>query len=108
MRILRVQIAHGYHSEARVDAAQFAHLTGGDMVLTLLHDWHGRPDREATRLYTEHSGSQVVLIDTGWRPWGTSRKGLAERLLAFFRLIRSVSTMAAWARLWRPDVIDST
>jgi glycosyltransferase involved in cell wall biosynthesis len=104
MRILRVQLAFGFHAEARADARLFRHRAPDDALLTLFHAVPGGDD--AAR-FAEAAACDVSLVDIGWASLA-GRGTPAIRLGQVRRLLTGLPRLIGAARRWRPDVVDSS
>src|SRR5215831_11381303 len=106
MRLLRIQIAHGFHAEAKLDAAVLRHLSDGERVLTFFHEWEG--DRQSAELFSQAANCHVERYDTGFRPSAFGRRSPLDRVGSLAMLARAVSHMLRTARKWDPDVVASS
>lgn len=104
MRLLGVQIANGFASEARVLAGVLGQRAYGD-ALVLYHDWPG--DRASASRFQQMARVQVAKFDTGWRPPRSGVRAIPGKAIARTRRLVSLSALRKAAHRYNPDVIVS-
>jgi glycosyltransferase involved in cell wall biosynthesis len=105
VRVLGVQIANGYSSEARVFAGLLAQRTDDCDALVLHHDWHG--DRGSATEFQTDGRVRVERVDTGWRPNPAGRRSAVAKVWSRARFLVAQREMVRTARGYDPDVVFS-
>lgn len=105
MKLLGIQIAGGYSSEARV----FATLLGNrdDRYDALVIHQEGPTDPESPKRFEADSKAKLARLDFGWRPSPPGGHATLAKVTQFARLKRVIPQAIRIAREYEPDVIYS-
>ncbi len=104
MKILAIQIANGFSSEARVLATLLAHRSHGD-ALVLHHEWTG--DTVSPAQFRQMARTDVAGFDMGWRPHTSGLRSIPGKLVARARFRLRLPALYQAARRYDPDVLIS-
>lgn len=105
LKLLGIQVQHGYSPEARV----FATLLGnrqGSFEATVLHQ-HTAQDRSAADTFAHASVSRVRQLDFGWRRHPPLPAAIARRVAGRLRYRVGLHQATRAATAYAPDVIYS-
>ncbi len=105
-RLLGVQIANGYSSEASVFAGLLAHTDRAIVEPHVLHhQWAG--DLQSAKTFQQISGASLQMLDFGWRSM-TPGRSLPAKAQARLRFLAALPRALALARRLNPDIIYSS
>lgn len=105
-RLLGIQIANGFSSEARVAAGLMGHAERAELTpFVLHHHWDG--DRQSAGLFQQASRAEVRTLDFGWRSQSPDRS-LPAKVQARVRFLSALPRALTLARQINPDVVYSS
>jgi len=106
MKLLGVQIANGYASEARVFASLLAHRP--QHVSALVVAGIGPHDRQSAARFEADSGVRVETVDFGWRPSPPRGHSASAKMAQLARLHAALPRALNIARTFAPDIVYSS
>jgi glycosyltransferase involved in cell wall biosynthesis len=106
MKLLTVQIAHGFCSEVQVASRFFGARAGAYDVRVVAQEWS--EDRATSRRIAETANAEVTGFDFGWRPDLDYSRSRADKALSWVGLARHLPAIVKLARDYRPDAVYSS
>ena len=105
MKLLGIQIANGYSSEARVFASLLGNRAGAYDALVLHQE--GPQDNESPKSFAADAKASIERLDFGWRPSPPGGHSPLAKVSQYLQLRRTVKKAIQQARVYDPDIVYS-